>query len=771
MRILSPIIRVTIGTDLYMSGDGLLRFASVSLGEDARSSNCRFELYDPGLKIGAKYFDMSFKAGGIEVPPDLLEDPNKNKGKEGTISLDGGSSSVADASQSPEIKAWLDTIAYCEGTDGPDGYNTIFTHAKFSGFSDHPRQLKCSGSLCSDAAGRYQFLSTTWDGLGLGNDFSPAKQDKGAVLLLQSRGALDLARQGEAQIAAVCEKISYEWASIPPFRYGGQGSKTLAQIQAKWRERYAIYKAIPATAPQQAAAQQPIVKDAAESKPVEVSQKGTEIIIEIGFNPAQMTAYHFIHTATHTEGRSLDSTVFEGQTVRWLMTRRTKNTAYKDLTLRALADKVAKFYGLELEMAGDGPKYQFLDQSGLSDYQLLLRECKSIGYSIQDKGKTLILKPWKPEFTGFVITADILRGPIRFTDRASKDMQPSSTASPAAPESSSADPKVEIDRITGKPVVQKTEDSTATGKAGGKAAVITGPATKALSGTPAPESAQPDGGGALGESITGLPSQQVGSIDIGDGKAEAAVIKDESRRVKGYESGATILTTPEVLSIVPGSIIGLSRLIVPEVFAREWRVGSIAHAYQGGEFSTTLDFYTPQKMKAESSGAGTISLGDSTQPPTGKILNPHADGGQRGTPYDPGGAIRGRPHHGIDTIGDYSIRAGFDGTVTYAVGGCQVGQSSCGGGYGNGVAIEGEGAWAGYELFYGHLASISVSQGQKIKAGQVLGQMGDTGASSGDHLHLELKQGSGRIDPEPYISPCFNGVYGQGSGTPLKCGK
>ena len=58
----------------------------------------------------------------------------------------------------------------------------MFTHKRFDGFGDHPRQLQSGGGYTSDAAGAYQFLSTTWDGarnaLGL-QDFSPASQEVG----------------------------------------------------------------------------------------------------------------------------------------------------------------------------------------------------------------------------------------------------------------------------------------------------------------------------------------------------------------------------------------------------------------------------------------------------------------------------------------------------------------------------------------------------------------------------------------------------------------
>lgn len=121
-------------------------------------------------------------------------------------------------SASSQVMAMLDTIARTEGTDRSigdglrTGYDIIFTFDRFSDFSDHPRRLRCSGGLCSDAAGRYQFLSTTWDGLGLPN-FEPAQQDLGAVELIRRRRALKLVEAG--RVTDALQSLSFEWASLP----------------------------------------------------------------------------------------------------------------------------------------------------------------------------------------------------------------------------------------------------------------------------------------------------------------------------------------------------------------------------------------------------------------------------------------------------------------------------------------------------------------------------------------------------------------------------
>ncbi|MFN3361422.1 MAG: peptidoglycan-binding protein [Pseudanabaenaceae cyanobacterium] len=124
-------------------------------------------------------------------------------------------------SSHPQISAFLKMIRVPEGTASPDGYRTMFTGKLFNDFSDHPRELQCSNGLCSDAAGAYQFLSTTWDDVAKDlklPDFSPQSQDLGAIELIRRRGAYENIIDG--RIVLALEKTSWEWASLPPGRYG-----------------------------------------------------------------------------------------------------------------------------------------------------------------------------------------------------------------------------------------------------------------------------------------------------------------------------------------------------------------------------------------------------------------------------------------------------------------------------------------------------------------------------------------------------------------------
>ncbi|MBQ7038219.1 MAG: M23 family metallopeptidase [Clostridia bacterium] len=98
----------------------------------------------------------------------------------------------------------------------------------------------------------------------------------------------------------------------------------------------------------------------------------------------------------------------------------------------------------------------------------------------------------------------------------------------------------------------------------------------------------------------------------------------------------------------------------------------------------------------------------------------------------------------LDTIVAHS-----DGTVTF----CQTGKKNNklavgNASYGNCVKID---HGNGYATLYAHLALVYVKNGQKVKKGQEIGTMGNTGRSFGAHLHFEVRQNDSRIDPTPYL--------------------
>lgn len=101
-----------------------------------------------------------------------------------------------------------------------------------------------------------------------------------------------------------------------------------------------------------------------------------------------------------------------------------------------------------------------------------------------------------------------------------------------------------------------------------------------------------------------------------------------------------------------------------------------------------------------------------------------------------------RYHKGVDIQlrkGD-TVSCAFDGMVRFA-------QKK--GGYGNVVIVR---HYNGLETVYGHLHKIMVTEGQVIGSGDLIGLAGNTGKSTGPHLHFEVRFMGAPVDPQHFIS-------------------
>lgn len=111
-------------------------------------------------------------------------------------------------------------------------------------------------------------------------------------------------------------------------------------------------------------------------------------------------------------------------------------------------------------------------------------------------------------------------------------------------------------------------------------------------------------------------------------------------------------------------------------------------------------------------------------------------------------------HRGVDFTGCNPVRAIADGVVKY------VGTPS-------GWSGGGRQVWIQHNWFYSrsmHMGSFSVSVGQRVSEGQILGSQDTTGTATGSHLHLEIAlgtlsfSGGTQIDPVPFISARITGT-------------
>lgn len=110
-------------------------------------------------------------------------------------------------------------------------------------------------------------------------------------------------------------------------------------------------------------------------------------------------------------------------------------------------------------------------------------------------------------------------------------------------------------------------------------------------------------------------------------------------------------------------------------------------------------------------------------------------------------------HGAIDIAGGgimgATVVAADSGTVISSNSSCvhnwgKSGSCGCGGGYGNYVWID---HGNGKATVYAHLSSVSVSTGQYVSQGQVLGYVGSTGESTGPHLHFECRYYGEKYNP------------------------
>lgn len=144
------------------------------------------------------------------------------------------------------VRAFMRMLRVGEGTVGDGGYERLFGGRSFvkdysRGFSDHPRIDRPFGKKTSSAAGSYQVMGYTWDDKSMIakrkkygiTSFGKRDQDLFAVILMKYArpSAWPLLLEGKIKEALELDKkrgYAYEWASLPPGRYG-QPSKTMVQ--------------------------------------------------------------------------------------------------------------------------------------------------------------------------------------------------------------------------------------------------------------------------------------------------------------------------------------------------------------------------------------------------------------------------------------------------------------------------------------------------------------------------------------------------------------
>lgn len=103
-----------------------------------------------------------------------------------------------------------------------------------------------------------------------------------------------------------------------------------------------------------------------------------------------------------------------------------------------------------------------------------------------------------------------------------------------------------------------------------------------------------------------------------------------------------------------------------------------------------------------------------------------------------------RPHYGIDF-------AAKTGTPIWATADGRVGDIGWDrGGFGTYIEIDHR---KGFQTYYAHLSKVAVRLGEEVKRGQLVGWVGNTGRSTGPHLHYEVRVNGSPVNPRNYFFP------------------
>ncbi len=144
------------------------------------------------------------------------------------------------------VQAALCVIREGESCQDHSAFTELFGGLHFGSFADHPRKVITKNGYTSSAAGAFQIIEKTWDGLvkeyGFA-DFSRASQEQAAVALLIRRKALDLFIAGHFDEAIA--QLGYEWASLPSGKYP-QPKISMARARQVYEQYGGTYATVPA---------------------------------------------------------------------------------------------------------------------------------------------------------------------------------------------------------------------------------------------------------------------------------------------------------------------------------------------------------------------------------------------------------------------------------------------------------------------------------------------------------------------------------------------
>ncbi|AGW12427.1 peptidoglycan DD-metalloendopeptidase family protein [Megalodesulfovibrio gigas] len=226
-----------------------------------------------------------------------------------------------------------------------------------------------------------------------------------------------------------------------------------------------------------------------------------------------------------------------------------------------------------------------------------------------------------------------------------------------------------------------------------------------------------------GRELTSLDMQamQAGGQTLGERLASAPIAQ------AGNMPPASGLESSGAEQLMPAAS-NAAQSRAAEAYTRADRTAQIPQDAQNPQASQTSQAARPARTAREGRRSNMPLI---TDPVQGEVTSTF---GWRDDPFTGKRAW----HSGVDIKAAEGAPVGacWDGTVVFA---------GSGGQYGNTVVLEHAGGW---RTFYGHARDLAVKPGQVVKAGQQIATVGQSGRTTGPHLHFEIRQGGLAWDPQ-----------------------
>jgi murein DD-endopeptidase MepM/ murein hydrolase activator NlpD len=212
------------------------------------------------------------------------------------------------------------------------------------------------------------------------------------------------------------------------------------------------------------------------------------------------------------------------------------------------------------------------------------------------------------------------------------------------------------------------------------------------------------------------------------------------------EKGQTLFRIARAYGLTVAELSDANHLDNP----RELKVGEELFIPGATEARPVPDFDAPEpepRGRAEAKADAPRSGIPEKRPQTRAVKVGRAEGilawPLRGVLYAKFGRKGNDPHDGIDLSAPAGapVKTAAPGSVLYA------GEQK---GYGLIVIVEHENALI---TLYAHNRDLRVKTGQKVREGQVVATVGDSGRTSGPHLHFEVRKDGQPVDPLDYLGP------------------